>query len=153
MCTAALSALYATQDCGRHVKCRECTFSPDKVNTLGPYLQDGISLDDVVLPPWANGSVDDFVRLHREALEGEHVSEHLHEWLDLIFGVLQQGKAAEEAHNVFYYLTYEGAVDLDEIKDPLQKKVCLAGSSSHGKENKTDGCQSAYCDVQSSRTV
>ena len=87
-------------------------------------LQDGSFLDDVQLPPWAHGSADEFVRLQREALESEHVSEHLHDWLDLIFGAKQQGKAAEEAVNTFYYLTYEGAVDLDEIADPMQRKVC-----------------------------
>ncbi len=86
-------------------------------------VQDQTNLDDVVLPPWANNSADEFVRLHREALESDYVSQHLHEWLDLIFGALQQGKAAEEANNVFYYLTYEGAVDLDDIEDPMQRKV------------------------------
>ena len=35
----------------------------------------------------------------------------------------QRGKAAEEAANMFYYLTYEGTVDLDDIDDPLQRKV------------------------------
>lgn len=35
----------------------------------------------------------------------------------------QRGKEAEEACNVFYYLTYEGAVDLDQIQDPTQLKV------------------------------
>ena len=35
----------------------------------------------------------------------------------------QRGKSAEEACNVFYYLTYEGAVDLDQIEDPTQLKV------------------------------
>ena len=88
-------------------------------------LQDGVSIQDVGLPSWANGSADEFVRLNREALESEHVSEHLHEWLDLIFGVNQNGPAAEAACNVFYYLTYEGAVDLDVISDPLQRKAIL----------------------------
>jgi len=37
----------------------------------------------------------------------------------------QRGKAAEEAANAFYYLTYEGSVDLDAIDDPLQRKVCM----------------------------
>lgn len=82
-------------------------------------------LGDVQLPPWAGGSPDEFVRIQREALEGDHVSSHLHLWLDLIFGAAQQGKAAEEADNVFYYLTYEGSVDLDDIEDPMQRKVHL----------------------------
>ena len=44
------------------------------------------------------------------------MSEHLHEWVDLIFGYKQRGKPAEEALNVFFYLTYDDAVDLDAIK-------------------------------------
>jgi hypothetical protein len=47
---------------------------------------------DVVLPPWANGSPDEFVRIQREALESEHVSARIHAWLDLVFGVKQRGK-------------------------------------------------------------
>ena len=70
------------------------------------------------LPPWANGSADEFVRLQRQALECDHVSERLGEWVDLVFGHKQRGRAAEAAANVFYFLTYEGAVDLDEIADP-----------------------------------
>lgn len=42
-------------------------------------------LDSVKLPPWAENPVD-FVHKHRMALESEHVSAHLHEWIDLIFG-------------------------------------------------------------------
>jgi len=56
---------------------------PPKVTVLG---QDGSQLGDVELPPWANGSAHEFVRLHREALECDHVSERLHAWIDLIFG-------------------------------------------------------------------
>lgn len=35
----------------------------------------------------------------------------------------QRGRAAEEATNVFYYLTYEGVVSLEDIADPQQRKV------------------------------
>ena len=37
----------------------------------------------------------------------------------------QRGRAAEDACNIFYYLTYEGAVDLEAIQDPLQRQVQL----------------------------
>lgn len=47
---------------------------------------------DVVLPPWAKGSVREFIRKHREALESDYVSENLHHWIDLIFGYKQRGK-------------------------------------------------------------
>ncbi|EFN57202.1 hypothetical protein CHLNCDRAFT_143625 [Chlorella variabilis] len=53
--------------------------------------QGGEALGDVELPPWAKGSADEFVRLQREALEGEHVSQDLHHWIDLVFGCKQRG--------------------------------------------------------------
>lgn len=43
-----------------------------------------------------------------ELQESEHVSNHLHEWIDLIFGFKQRGEEAINALNVFYYCTYEG---------------------------------------------
>ena len=84
--------------------------------------QDGQLVDDVVLPPWATDATD-FVAKHRAALESEHVSAHLHEWIDLIFGCRQRGKAAEESLNVFYHLTYEGAVDLDRLDADMRAAV------------------------------
>ena len=47
-------------------------------------------LNDVVLPPWAK-TPEDFIRINREALESEYVSNNLHEWIDLIFGYKQTG--------------------------------------------------------------
>ncbi|GJQ08869.1 hypothetical protein GpartN1_g660.t1 [Galdieria partita] len=79
--------------------------------------QDGHLINDVILPKWANGSPEHFVRVHREALESEYVSLNLHHWIDLIFGFRQRGPAAVEACNMFFYLTYEGAVDLESIQD------------------------------------
>ena len=52
--------------------------------------QDGSRVGDVVLPPWAKESPHEFIRVQRAALESEHVSAHLHEWIDLIFGIRQQ---------------------------------------------------------------
>ncbi|RLN72548.1 hypothetical protein BBJ28_00019162 [Nothophytophthora sp. Chile5] len=91
--------------------------------------QKSTRVGDVELPAWAS-SASAFVRINREALESEHVSAHLHEWIDLIFGYKQRGDAAVEANNpvcdcvllsVFYYLSYEGSVDLEKITDPVEK--------------------------------
>uniref|UniRef100_A0A8C3EXT2 Neurobeachin like 1 n=1 Tax=Corvus moneduloides TaxID=1196302 RepID=A0A8C3EXT2_CORMO len=79
-------------------------------------------VNDVVLPKWAHSS-EDFIYKHRKALESEYVSAHLHEWIDLIFGYKQRGPAAVEALNVFYYCTYEGAVDLDALTDEKERKA------------------------------
>ncbi|KAJ8762560.1 hypothetical protein K2173_007999 [Erythroxylum novogranatense] len=85
--------------------------------------QDGEPLGDVCLPPWAKGSPELFISKNREALESEYVSSNLHHWIDLIFGYKQRGKPAVEAANVFYYLTYEGAVNLDTMLDELQRSA------------------------------
>ncbi|NXL71966.1 NBEL2 protein, partial [Leptocoma aspasia] len=87
---------------------------------------------DVVLPRWAR-SREDFIHQHRKALESEYVSAHLHEWIDLIFGYKQRGPAAVEALNVFYYCTYEGAVDLDAITDETQRKALEGIISNFGQ--------------------
>ncbi|KAJ2625433.1 hypothetical protein GGI25_000528 [Coemansia spiralis] len=82
--------------------------------------QNGTRLGDVVLPPWAS-TPEEFVDINRQALESEYVSANLHKWIDLIFGYKQRGPEATKAHNVFYYLTYEGAVNLDAIQDPVER--------------------------------
>ncbi|CAI5460339.1 unnamed protein product [Closterium sp. Yama58-4] len=83
--------------------------------------QKGEVIGDVKLPPWA-GSAADFVRKQRAALESEYVSSNLHHWIDLIFGYKQKGKEALAAHNVFFYVTYEGAVDIDSITNPIVRR-------------------------------
>ncbi|XP_076302046.1 A kinase anchor protein rugose isoform X15 [Lasioglossum baleicum] len=84
--------------------------------------EDGSSVGDVELPPWAS-SPEEFIRINRMALESEFVSCQLHHWIDLIFGYKQKGPEAVRATNVFYYLTYEGSVDLDTITDPMMREA------------------------------
>ena len=93
--------------------------------------QDGVHLGDVVLPRWATSQYD-FIAKHRQALESEYVTAHLHEWVALVFGHKQRGPAAEEACNVFFYLTYEGAVDLDAINDPRERAATEAQINNFG---------------------
>ncbi|XP_076871278.1 neurobeachin-like protein 1 isoform X2 [Brachyhypopomus gauderio] len=89
-------------------------------------------VNDVILPKWAR-SPEDFIYKHRKALESEYVSAHLHEWIDLIFGYKQRGAAAVEALNVFYYCTYEGAVDLDAVVDEKERKALEGMISNFGQ--------------------
>ena len=87
--------------------------------------QGGATIDTVELPPWAKGDPKIFIAKHREALESEYVSRHLHQWIDLIFGHKQRGEAALEATNVFHHLSYHGAKDLDTIDDPVERLATI----------------------------
>ncbi|KAK1792125.1 hypothetical protein P4O66_001901 [Electrophorus voltai] len=88
-------------------------------------MDDGTVVSDVELPPWAK-SPEQFVRINRLALESEFVSCQLHQWIDLIFGYKQQGPEAARALNVFYYLTYEGAINLGNITDPMLREDLIS---------------------------
>lgn len=85
------------------------------------HRDDGSVVGDVVLPPWAN-SAEHFVSVHRQALESGLVSCQLNQWIDLIFGYKQKGPEAVRATNVFYYLTYEGALNLNSIDNPAVRE-------------------------------
>lgn len=85
--------------------------------------QDGAAVGDVALPVWAGGSAEAFCRMHRAALESEHVSQHIHAWIDLVFGAKQRGPEAAAALNVFHYTCYEGEVDVKELTDEHQQRI------------------------------
>ncbi|XP_034441711.1 lipopolysaccharide-responsive and beige-like anchor protein isoform X3 [Hippoglossus hippoglossus] len=95
-------------------------------------MEEGSVVSDVELPPWAK-SPEEFVRLNRLALESEFVSCQLHQWIDLIFGYKQQGPEATRALNVFYYLTYEGAVNLNSFNDPMLREAVESQIRSFGQ--------------------
>ena len=111
--TAWTNCLLSTSDVKELVP--EFFYLSDFLRNVNGYrlgrLQAGAVVDDVVLPPWAAGSPELFVRFNAEALESEYVSAHLHEWIDLIFGYKQRGQAAIDANNLFYYLTYPDSID------------------------------------------
>uniref|UniRef100_A0A4W6C6D4 Neutral sphingomyelinase activation associated factor n=1 Tax=Lates calcarifer TaxID=8187 RepID=A0A4W6C6D4_LATCA len=102
----------------------DCSFLENKLNLDLGRRQNGSLVGDVVPPPWASDA-SDFLQKHRTALESQYVSEHLHEWIDLVFGFKQRGSEAVAAHNVFHPLTYEGGIDCDSIEDPDERIAML----------------------------
>lgn len=95
--------------------------------------QDGSVVNDVILPPWAKGDPKRFVRINRSALESDFVSKNLHKWVDLIFGYKQRGPEAIKAQNTFVHVTYEGAVDINAIEDPVQKASIISQIQNFGQ--------------------
>ncbi|VDQ01437.1 unnamed protein product [Trichobilharzia regenti] len=89
---------------------------------LGCLQQNHTRINDVELPAWAS-TPEEFIRKHRGALESDYVSAHLNEWIDLIFGYKQRGQYAVEALNVFNFVTYEGAIDLDKIDNAFERQA------------------------------
>lgn len=82
----------------------------------------GGKVNHVQLPPWAKGDPKIFIAKHREALESPYVSEHLQLWIDLVFGYKQRGEAAVDNMNVFHWLSYHGAKDLDTITNDHERE-------------------------------
>lgn len=92
--------------------------------------QRGKSVHDVTLPKWAKGDPERFVRINRLALESRYVSQHLHLWVDLVFGYKQR---SVEDLNVFVHVTYEGEVDLESMTDPIQRASTIAQIQNFGQ--------------------
>ncbi|CEH12533.1 Lysosomal trafficking regulator LYST and related BEACH and WD40 repeat proteins [Ceraceosorus bombacis] len=95
--------------------------------------QDGETVDDVELPPWARGDPLLFVQLHREALESDYVSANIHLWIDLIFGWRSRGEAAVESTNVFHPLSYDDGVDLEAIESPHERLAAAQSIHNFGQ--------------------
>ncbi|KAK6920234.1 BEACH domain, partial [Dillenia turbinata] len=71
-----------------------------------------------IAAPW-NGVLEDMSDVKElTALESEHVSPHLHEWIDLIFSV--EGKLYWQIM-FSSTLPMEGTIDIDKISDPVQQ--------------------------------
>lgn len=95
--------------------------------------QNGDTLGDIILPPWAKQDAREFIRVHRQALECDYVSAHLHKWIDLIFGYRQLGQPSVDSVNVFHHLFYEGNVDIYTIDDPLKKNATIGFINNFGQ--------------------
>ncbi|KAK4800385.1 hypothetical protein SAY86_020872 [Trapa natans] len=56
-------------------------------------------MTNLAIPSWAS-TPEEFIKLHRDALESERVSRQLHMWIDIMFGYKMSGEAAVAAKNV-----------------------------------------------------
>jgi hypothetical protein len=115
----------------------EFFFLPDFLTNVNGYnfglRSDESSIDNVQLPPWAKGDPAIFIAKQREALESPYVSANLHHWIDLIFGHKQRGEAAVEAANVYHWMTYQGAIDLDSITDEKERAQKISVINNFGQ--------------------
>ncbi|KAF9531325.1 hypothetical protein CPB83DRAFT_848844 [Crepidotus variabilis] len=91
-------------------------------HNFGILQQTGERIHDVKLPPWAHDDPLLFIVLNRRALESPIVSEQLPAWIDLIWGCKQRD---QESLNAFHPLSYEGSIDLDSIKDDLEREATV----------------------------
>ncbi|KAK8807070.1 hypothetical protein WA158_003829 [Blastocystis sp. Blastoise] len=82
---------------------------------LGTKQDSHLKINDVILPPWAK-TAEEFIHINREALESDYVSQNINNWIDLVFGIKQTGKLAEESYNVFSHMSYVNSIDLDLLK-------------------------------------
>ncbi|EAY11036.1 Beige/BEACH domain containing protein [Trichomonas vaginalis G3] len=88
---------------------------------LGKNLK-GKVVDDVELPNWCISSTD-FIWKMRYALECPYVSQHINEWIDLVFGIFQR---SEQHKNVYHPFSYHESLtdNLDEESLALLQNHC-----------------------------
>ncbi|VUZ56092.1 unnamed protein product, partial [Hymenolepis diminuta] len=94
---------------------------------------DGIVVDGVELPPWSKGDPRLFVLINRAVLESPYVTAHLPEWIDLVFGYKQTGRAGERALNLYHPFTYFGAIDVNRIEDPVRRSAVQSMIRNYGQ--------------------
>ena len=89
-------------------------------------------LPDLAFPSWCT-TAEEFIKHHRSILEGDYVSAHLHNWIDITFGYKLQGDAAVKAKNVHLCLVdghtgiySHGVVQLFSVAHP--KRVALTST-------------------------
>ncbi|XP_078069512.1 lysosomal-trafficking regulator isoform X2 [Mustelus asterias] len=94
--------------------------------------QNGERVNHVNLPPWARNDPRLFILIHRQALESDHVSQTICNWIDLVFGNKQKGRAAVHAINVFHPATYFG-MDVSAVEDPVQRRALETMIKTYGQ--------------------
>ena len=87
------------------------------------------NVDDVDLPKWADNSAYKFIEIQRAGLESQYVSEHINEWIDLIFGIYQR---SDEKNNVYHMFSYSDCLQSPYAKDPQMEKIARYHGANFG---------------------
>lgn len=80
----------------------------------------GHDVANVTLPNWAHNSAYRFIEIQRMAIESEYVSQHLNNWIDLIFGVYQR---SEEQKSLFHMFSYPDCLQSPLVKDDYTRQM------------------------------
>ncbi|EAY12305.1 Beige/BEACH domain containing protein [Trichomonas vaginalis G3] len=93
----------------------------------------GRKIGDVELPPWSHQQIYEFVKIMRQSLESDIVSEQLNKWIDLFYG-LDQKPVPNCNYGILYNPnSYESIWTKDNLQDPAQRAsieaaMCHIGS-------------------------
>ncbi|KAH0795231.1 Beige/BEACH domain containing protein [Histomonas meleagridis] len=93
----------------------EFLINEDNYDLGNYYNSDGVTqpVGDVALPKWAKSHLS-YIVMNRIALESRYVSEHLNEWIDLIFGCKQD---LIEYNNLFH--PYSNSISITQEPDSI----------------------------------
>ena len=88
-------------------------------------------IDNVTLPPWSGVSPRTFCKIMKKSVESKFVSQHINEWIDLIFGYKQKGVEAEKFCNVLREVcsSFNPKKDCENEEEMLLKinEICEMG--------------------------
>ena len=86
-------------------------------------------INDVQLPPWALNSPRLFSKMNKKALESQYVSQHINDWIDLIFGFKRAGTEAEKSFNVLkdFFNYFDPKKDEEDVVEGKIIELCEMG--------------------------
>ena len=90
---------------------------------------DNILINNVQLPPWALNSPRLFSKMNKKALESQYLSQHINDWIDLIFGYKRSGTEAEKSFNVLkdFFNNFDPKKDEEDVIEGKINELCEMG--------------------------
>ena len=90
---------------------------------------DNLQVLDVILPKWAVNSPRLFSKMNKKAIESQFVSQHINDWIDLIFGYKRSGSEAEKSYNVLknIFSSFDPKKEEEEMIEGKINELCEMG--------------------------